>query len=162
MNTTNQPQTAKAVLKTITIIHFALCISVFAFGTFIFLTTENAILNISDTTDTFFFLVPVFAIIAATASQFLFQKNLKIVHTKNTLKEKLMHYQSAKIIQFALIEGAAFFSVAIFMISTNLYYLIIATVLLTYLIFLRPTTSAIKEDLDLNVDQEREFRNSTR
>lgn len=162
MNTANQPETTKAVLKTITIIHFALCMSVFAFGAFMFLTTENATLNLADTADTFFFLVPVFAILAAFVSQFLFRKNLKRVQTKNTLKEKLVHYQSSKIIQFALIEGAAFFSIAIFMITTNLFYLIIAIVLLTYLIFLRPSTSTIKEDLDLNAEQEREFRNITR
>lgn len=162
MDNTNQPLIARRILKNISIIHFALCLSVFVFGTFIYFTTENTNLNIADTEDVYFFSIPVFAIVAALVGNYLFRSNLKRAQEKSTLKEKLMHYQSSKIIQFALVEAPAFLCIVIFMTTSNQFYLFIAAILLAYLIFLRPTTSAIKEDLDFNAEQAREFRDITK
>lgn len=158
MTSTNQLQTTKGTLKTITILHYAFCATILIFGAFVLFVTENATLNLADTTDIFFYLIPVIAIVMASASSFLFQKNLKQVQEKASLLEKLVHYQTSKIIQFAMIEAPAIFGIVVFSITYNQFYIIVSAVLLTYLIILRPTPRLIKEDLNLNAQQNREFR----
>ncbi|MFK7834464.1 MAG: hypothetical protein AB8B52_14410 [Winogradskyella sp.] len=162
MNQTNQNRSEKSIIKTLTIIHFMICAVVLVFGTVIIFITENAQINFADTEDSFFYLVPLFAICGAFVSQYLFQKLLNDVHAQATLKDKLTKYQSSKVIQYALIEAPAFLGIVICLITTNQFYLIISAALLAYLIFLRPTTATIKEDLNLNSEQERTFRELTK
>lgn len=158
MSATNQAQTPKAIIKTLTIFHYAYCAAILIFGIVALYITENGAINFSDSKDIFFYLVPVFAIALAFLSHFIFQQNLKKVKEKTTLKEKLVHYQYSRIIRYAMLEAPALFGIVIFIITSNQFYLIISAVLLAYLFLLRPTESIIKEDLDLNTEQEREYR----
>ncbi|SDH24105.1 hypothetical protein [Winogradskyella thalassocola] len=162
MRTTNQPPNSKGVLKIITLIHLALCSSILLLGIVVLFITENARLNFADTEDLFFYVVPLFAIVAASASHLVFQKNLKQVHEKSSLKEKLVHYQTSKIIQFAMIEAPTFLGIVIFLITSNQFYLIVSALLLAYLVVLRPSASMMKENLNLNADQDRAFKESFR
>lgn len=158
MTNYNQPYSPKGIIKTMTILHFAYCIAIIVFGTVTLFITENANINFEDTEDIFFYLVPLAAIIAPIIGSFIFKSHLKSIHKKTTLKEKLIGYQSARLIRIALIEAPALFGIVIFMITTNQFYIIISAILLVYLIVLRPTLVIIKEDLNLNTEQDREFR----
>ncbi|WP_296383040.1 hypothetical protein [Winogradskyella sp.] len=157
MNNTNQPQTPKGILKTITIIYYAYCAAILIFGIVALYITENVEIKIADSEDPFFYLVPVFAIAIAFLSHFLFQKNLKKTQEKSTLKEKLVQYQSARIIRYAMLEAPALLGIVIFIITSNPFYLLIAAIVLAYLVLLRPTKPILKEDLNLNIEQEPEF-----
>ncbi|WP_422107933.1 hypothetical protein [Winogradskyella sp.] len=141
-----------------TILHYAYSLAVLVFGTIALYITDNATMNLNDTNDIFFYLVPILGMGGPIASHFIFNNLLKAVHAKPTLKEKLVSYQSARIIRLALIEGPAILGIVIFMTTTNLFYLVISGVLLVYMIFLRPTHSVIREDLNLNAEQDRELR----
>lgn len=158
MTHTNPPQTEKAIFKTLTFIHFAFCFAVLIFGLAAIVITEKASIYVEDRDDLFFYFVPLFAITLAFVGNFLFQLNLKKIKENATLKEKLAHYQTAKLIQFAMTEGPALFGISVFLISANQYYLIISAVFLAYLVFLRPTKTAIKDHLNLNAEQVLEFR----
>ncbi|MFP4845677.1 hypothetical protein [Winogradskyella sp. PE311] len=158
MDTTHKQQTTKSIIKTLTIFHYAYCIAILVFGIVALYITENAVINFSDSEDIFFFLVPVFAITLAFLSHFIFQQNLKRVREKTTLQEKLVHYQTSRIIKYAMLEAPALFGVVIFIITSNQYYLIIAAVLLAYLFLQRPTKEIVKQDLDLNAEQKQQFR----
>ncbi len=158
MTNTNQPYSPKGIIKTMTILHYAYCIAIIVFGTVTLFITENTNINFADTEDLFFYLVPAAAIAAPIFGNFIFKSLLKGIHQKTTLKEKLISYQSARLIRIAFLEAPALLGIVIFMITSNQFYLVISVVLLAYLILLRPTLSTIKEDLDLNSEQEREFR----
>ncbi|NRD19698.1 hypothetical protein HNV08_06530 [Winogradskyella eckloniae] len=159
MNTTAKHlRSTKSTIRSLSIVHFALCTGIILFGAMAYFNTEKAVLNFSETEDIFFYLVPAFAIVLTIINHFLFQNNLKRVKAKTTLKDKLTHYYTIKIIQFALIDGPAIFGIAIFLITSNQYYIIISMLLLAYLILLRPTTNSIKDDLNLNASESREFR----
>ena len=56
-----------------------------------------------------------------------------------------------------MLKAPALFGIVIFIITSNQFYLLIADALLAYLVFLRPIQLIIKEDLDLNVEKEREL-----
>lgn len=158
MTSTNHSQNSKGIIKTMTILHYAFCLSILIFGSVALYITDNKSFNFSDTEDIFFYFVPLCAIMATIAGRFLFQRNLKQVHKKVTLKDKLTNYQSIVLIRMNMVEAPAFLSIIICLITSNQFYLIISALLLIYLFSLRPTTSIIKEDLELNSEQEREFR----
>ncbi|WP_225034780.1 hypothetical protein [Winogradskyella sp. SM1960] len=158
MTTNNQPLSPKSVFKNITFIHIAFCATILLFGTVTFFTAENAFLNVSDANDIFLYLVPVFAIAAAVLSVTILQKNLNQVQEKPAIQDKLIHLQTSKLIQYAMIEAPAFFGIVIFLMTSNLIYLIISAVLLAYLVMLKPSASQMKEDLKLNAEQDQEFR----
>ncbi|WP_426429839.1 hypothetical protein ACPX19_09875 [Winogradskyella sp. HB-48] len=153
--TTNTP---KKIINTLTVIHYGYCIAILVFATVVFLISDHTIISFDDSEDLFLYLVPIFAFGGVSVSIFMFKAQLKQIHKKETLIEKLTAYQTSHLIRIALIEGPAFLGIVIFMISSNLFYLIIALALLVYLIFLRPTANGIKEDLNLNFEQEKEFR----
>jgi len=159
MSNINQPSNdIKGIIRTMTIIHYAFCASILIFGLIICYSIERVSINFADTEDLFFYLVPFLAIMGAVVGRFLFQNNLKNIHEKPTLKEKLGSYQSAILIRTAMIEGPGFLGIVAFMITGNQLFLIISAVLLVYLFLLRPTTSTIIEDLNLKTEEEREFR----
>jgi hypothetical protein len=159
--TQTSPSNPKQIIKTITIIHYAYCIAVLLFGAAAIFIMENAVMNFSSPDDTFFYLIPLFAIGGLLSSNYIFRNSLKSIQTKSTLMEKLTQYQSARIIRIALIEAPALLGIVIFIITSNQYYLIISAVLLAYMVLIRPSTTIIKEDLRLTPDQESEFREST-
>lgn len=161
MKTTNTPQSVKTTLRTITIIHMAFCVFIFLIGFVVLYITENATLNFSDSEDRLLYIVPVLAITAIIVSQYLFKKNIAQAHNTSNLEEKIMQYQTSKLIQYALIEAPAFLAIVKFMSTSNHYYLIISAILLVYLISRKPTTSEIKNNLNFSAEQEREFRNLT-
>ncbi|WP_179008209.1 hypothetical protein [Winogradskyella forsetii] len=162
MDTTNQQQISKGILRILSIIHMVFCASIFLFIMVVLYITENQFLNFTDTEDGLFYVVPVLTIVGALASQYLFKTTILQAHSKSSLKEKLMQYQSSKLIQFALIEGPAFLGIVGFLTTSNQYYLIFSAVLLIYLISLRPTHVEIKNNLNFNAEQEREFRDLKR
>lgn len=157
MNNTNQPYSPKGIIKTITVLHYAYCISIIVFGTVALFITENPEFNFNNSEDVFFYLVPTLAIVAPVIGNIVFKKNLEQIHEKETVKEKLINYQTARLIRIAFIEAPALLGVVIFLITSNQYYLIFSAVLLTYLITLRPTISVIKTELRLNNEQAQEF-----
>lgn len=150
--------TPKKIINTLTVIHYGYCIVILALAIVAFLISDHTRIGFNDSDDLFLYLVPIFALGGISVSIFIFNTQLRQIHKKESLTEKLSAYQTSHLIRIALIEGPAFLAIIIFMISSNLFYLIIALALLAYLIFLRPTANGIKEDLNLNFEQEKEFR----
>ena len=158
MQSNAQSSDIKGIIKTMTTLHYSYSIAVLVFGIIAFFITEDASMNLNNTEDIFIYLVPIFAIGGAIASHFIFNSQLKKVHEKKTLKEKLTAYQTARIIRLALIEGPALLAIVIFFKTNNLYYLIIGAVMFAYMILLRPTPQVIRQELNLTIDQDKELR----
>ena len=146
-------------LKTLSIIHLALCSGVFIFGFIMFSKTNSTEIILDDSNDIFKYIIPSAAIIAIFLSNFLFKNQLNSITENAEIKEKLVKYQSASIVKYAVLEGTALLSVVIYSSTTNFLYLLIALGMLLYLIVQRPTLSKIISDLDLKGNEKKDFEN---
>ena len=131
-------------IKTLKVIHIAICVGmilayIFA-GKF---TIEQLKGQIISTDDLVYFAIPVAAFFL---SNFMFKSQLKQVDSRLTQEEKLPLYQTASLIRWAILEGAAFF---ILFIKPDL--LILGIIIILYLVFLRPTEEKIVRDFQTNV-----------
>ena len=99
--------------------------------------------QIISTDDLVYFAIPVAVFFL---SNFMFKSQLKQVDSRLTLEEKLPLYQTASLIRWAILEGAAFF---ILFIKPDL--LILGIIIILYLVFLRPTEEKIVSDFQTNV-----------
>lgn len=126
-------------IKSLQIIHLAICAAlVFAYLLIGKPTAEIFKVSI-DSDSAIYLVVPVVAIVLGNV---LFKSQLKQADPKKPLEENLGIYQSASIIRWALLEGAAFL---ILFIHPNL--MAVGFALIAYLIYLRPTKSRVETDL---------------
>jgi hypothetical protein len=102
-------------------------------------------------------LVPAIAVSGAFASNFIYNKKIGELTSLESLKDKVMGYQTACIIRYALLEGPALFGIVSYMQSGNLLFLIIAGALIVYFVSLRPTKEKIEMDLNFSFEQKTTF-----
>ncbi|WP_179412133.1 hypothetical protein HDF19_02510 [Mucilaginibacter sp. E4BP6] len=153
----NLPRTPKTFLRTISVVHTALILGVILFSAVTISDNINHNVFTYNTNDPFTDVSLLLAIGGFTASVFLFKKQLVKAKKQFTLKEKITLYQSALIQRFALLEGPAMFAVVSYELSRNLYFLIIAGLLILYFISIRPTKDKIETDLDLSYEDKLTF-----
>lgn len=128
-------------LKTIQIIHFALCLGVIVFyailGEFSMdqLTLENI-----DSESLVYLAIP---IVAIALSEFQYKQLLNQADPNLKLEENLGKYQTASIVRWAILEGAA-----LLLLVLVPQFTILGVLLLLYLIYVRPTESRAKKDLN--------------
>ena len=132
----------KEKLKTIKIIHLAICAGVIF--VYYMLGDINSFQDIKipniDASSVAYVFIPVIAFIL---SNFLFKSQLKNIDPKLTFEDKFGTYQTASLMRWAVLEGAAFI-----ILFYNKDFLIFGIPIISYLIFLRPTEDGIKRDLD--------------
>ncbi|HIP49085.1 MAG TPA: hypothetical protein EYG92_09005 [Lutibacter sp.] len=149
MNHSDQALTPNGFLKTLRILHLALVTGVSVFLIFVYTQNTEWILNLSDTNDIFFFIVPAFAIFGVYFGTFLYKKQLTSLVNKDNLREKLVGFQTASIIKYATIEAPALLGILASFLNGNVFYILISSVLLVYLFFQKPTKDKIEMDLNL-------------
>ncbi len=127
-------------IKTLKIIHMAMFLGT-ALMYFLLGKITSELLKIPqlDSSSIPFLLIP---IIAYFLSNFLFKSQLKQINPKDKLESKLPIYQSASIIRWAILEGAAFIIV---IASPNL--ILFGIPILLYFVSLRPTEERIRTEL---------------
>ncbi len=81
---------------------------------------------------------------------------------RNSLSKKVIHYQQTCMVRYAILDVATVFSAIAFMLSRNVFYLVISLLLLLYLIKLRPTKGKLVEDLVLSKEDRLQFENEDR
>lgn len=149
MENTNQ------FLKTLNIIHLALMAGVGFFLAIITFMHQSA--QIEKFIDTNEMLLVLIAAIAAFSQlmlgNVLFKKKLQLINMNDALEDKLSAYRSAFIIRLALVEGAGFFTVVLYMLSASYFLLGIGLALLFAMLLLRPVRSKIASDLQLTSKQ---------
>lgn len=158
MSTTIQNLTPNKFIQTLTIIYMALLLGLLMFMGFVFFQFSGGITPEIDTNDTLLLIYPVIAIFALVGSQTLFKKLLASAENKSDLKSKLMNYQTASIVKYAMIEGPAFFGIIFSMITGNTAYIAIACVLVIYFLMQRPTRAKIESDLNLKGELRNQFQ----
>jgi len=122
-----------------------------------YLQNQDSSFNLSDTSNPFFYVVPILAILGPLLGSYLYAKKKKELTKIDSLKTKLGALQAAMIINYATIEGPALLGLVAFMQSGNLFFLAIAVVLLAYLFLQRPTKAKIERDLQLDFELKNQF-----
>ena len=155
----NQPIafTPKSYIRTITIIHLALIMGLILFSGVSYSIIETNFLSFDFGSDVFVMLVPSLAVGGAFASNFIYNKKIGELTSLESLKDKVMGYQTACIIRYALLEGPALLGIVTYMQTGNLFFLIIAGALIVYFITLRPTKEKIEMDLNFSFEQKTAF-----
>jgi hypothetical protein len=126
-------------IKTFQTIHLAICAGVvvayFVVGN---ITTEMLSLQGINNSELPFLAVPIMAVFL---SNFMFQSQLKKADPKLLIEDNLGIYQTASIIRWAILEGAAFF-----MLFAQPKLIIFGIAIIAYLLFLRPSEDKITTD----------------
>lgn len=127
-------------IKSLRIIHLAMSagtlLAYFLIGN---LSLESFQMPELTSTSFVYFAIP---IVAFLLSNFLFKSNLKQADTKNKWQDNLGVYQTACIIRWGILEGAA---LLILFFKPDL--LLLGVLVILYLFFLHPTEDRIKQDL---------------
>ena len=157
--------TPKNALKTTSIIHLALIAGQVLFMIVAYITNKNIkYFDYKDSrNDVFFYIAPLMAITCTVVGGFLFNQQLGKFHRQaadsgKTLSEKLQAYQSALIVRYALLEGPSLFGIVCFLITGNLFYLLISACLIITMISLRPSVNAAEAYLQLSYDETQQLR----
>jgi len=152
--------TPNGFIKILSMIHLALLIGLIVFLIIAYTQNKEWQLNLNDTGDIFFFIVPILAIGGILAGNFLYDKQINALSTKNSLRQKLAGFQTASIMKYALVEGPALLAIVSSMNSGNLFYVIIAVALVVYFYFQKPTKEKIESHLKLNSELKMQFNNA--
>ncbi|MRX67143.1 hypothetical protein SAMN06265349_1021084 [Flavobacterium resistens] len=127
-------------IKTLQILHLAICAgTIVAYYILGDLSIEKLQIPVIDSSSVIYIVIPVLAFVL---SSFLFKSQLKQINPKLKLEEKFPIYQTASILRWAVLEGAAFL-----ILILNPDFILFGILILIYLIFLRPTAERIDNDL---------------
>ncbi|MDQ6527560.1 MFS transporter [Flavobacterium sp. LHD-85] len=127
-------------IKTLQIIHLGICagtiVIYFLVGD---ISLETLTIPAIDSNSILYLIIPVLAFVL---SSILFKAQLKQIDPKLKLEDKLPVYQTASIMRWAVLEGAAFL---ILFIKPE--FILFGILLIVYLLYLRPTEEKITNDL---------------
>ena len=146
----------KSTIKTLTIIHASMCLTLIVFASFVFFQNGD-FSSTSDFGNIFVYIVPVIAMAGYFGSKLIYKNLTTNLQNEESLTKKLQRYQIATIFKFTLIEAPSFIALFIYYIDGNALYLVIGLSLMFYLIFERPTLEKLKNELPLNLDEKREL-----
>ncbi|WP_293296459.1 hypothetical protein [Allomuricauda sp.] len=144
-------------IKIMSLLHLGICATPIVLGTLFYFNTENAIFDISSTDDFFLALVPLGAIGSIFFGDLVFKKMTRNLPDSIDLRTKLARFQTASIIKYALLEGAAILGIVVFIHTQNLIYLIIGALVVFYLALLHPTKQKIENSLSLTGEDKAKF-----
>ena len=136
---------AASALQTMKILHRAFCFGVLIFaGVVTFLVASKSASNvIADFESTMQIIAVVLAVAAVFIGERIFKNKLLVLREEKDLRVKIDLYRQASIVQWALLEGAALFSIIGFYLSTNYAFLALAVFIIIYFIMLIPNATKI-------------------
>ncbi|MBS9462271.1 hypothetical protein KIM67_07605 [Flagellimonas sp. 389] len=149
--------TTRIFIKTLIIIHLSLIAGPIAFACFAYFQTQDAVIDFTNTDDSFLLIIPIFAIGAIFMGNLIYKKLTAEISKIAGLKQKLMRFQTASLIKFASVEAPALFSVVAFYMTGNMAFLLISVVLIFYFFTLRPTKVKIENSLTLRGEEKNQF-----
>lgn len=104
---------------------------------------DESLLNI------FMFIIPLFAILEIFLSRFMYNKTIKQLPENSTLLEKMGKYRTAKIISWALLEGAGLFCIVVFIMTKADFFLIVFFVIIVAFILSKPSVNEFITDFKI-------------
>lgn len=156
-NNINNRPTPEGFLRSLSVIHLALLAGQVIFGIVAYAQSKKIYFGIHNMDSVFMYIVPLVAIGGFMGGYLMFKKQLTVIRSKSSLGEKVIAYQTALIVRYALLEGPSLLAIVIYMQDGNLFFLGIAGLMILYFLSLRPTMEKVENDLDLNFNERIEF-----
>lgn len=157
----NRKVTSKQYFKTLKIIHISLIAGVILFASFIsyLLSGEDLTIDFDPDSNIYYVIIGMFGLIALFGGDIIFKNLLKKAKIQPALSSKMIQYQSANIIRFALLEGVALFGVVAALLTLSVWFLAITAILLIVLASYHPNIEKAIRDLELNVEEQKQVKN---
>jgi hypothetical protein len=105
----------------------------------------------------FTYIIPTFAVFEIFLSRFMYSKFIQQIQSNATVFEKIGKYRTAKIISWALLEGAALFSVVVFTITQSFFFYVVLFVILIAFILSKPSLDEFLNDFRIEGNERDEL-----
>ena len=152
--TTPQNAEIKNQLRATNTIFFALIIGMLLFFAVVMVFIQDRVQWTDDNLNMILtFLVPVFGLIMMFISRMIYNQMISKIDASHSLIQKLSGYRTAKIVSWAVIEGACFLALVATMLTSNYLYVTVFVFLLGYFILIRPSKESLIRDMNLNSDE---------
>lgn len=150
MNTQHANLTPNSFMKTITIIYLVMLVGMLLFGSVILFISNSWEIRMPAADDSFLYAVPLATFVGVVLGRILYKRRLDELAKTDSLKDKLIGFQTALIIKFVLVEAPFLLGVVATLLTNNIFYLMISGTLIMYYITLKPSREKVKKDLNLS------------
>jgi hypothetical protein len=142
----------QGAVKALPIIHLGLLMGQVLFAIVVYYITPQKGFSLNEN-DPFVFVAIALAAGGFIGGNLIFKQTLAKIPPDATLSQKIAAYQTAFIIRAALMEGPSLFSIAVYMLGGNLFFLAVTALIVLYFITFRPTKEKITADLNLDYSE---------
>lgn len=140
------------------IIYFALLTGIMMFALLAYFFPRGQEVGLKESVlNIFTYMVPTFTVFEIFLSRFIYNKYIKQIQSNASLLEKIGKYRTAKIISWALLEGAALFSVVAFFITRSSFFYIVLFAILIAFILSKPSYDEFLNDFRIEGNERDEL-----
>jgi predicted membrane channel-forming protein YqfA (hemolysin III family) len=144
----------KNQLKVTNTIYIALLSGLVIFFIVVIILIQNKNLEVNTELDKIFtFLIPVFGLVMMFTSRMIYNQMISKYDSGSSLLQKIGYYRTAKIISWAMIEGACFFALVATILTANYLYIAVFIFLIGYYLMIRPSGELLIKDMYLNSEE---------
>lgn len=138
-------------IKALQLIHLGYCASILVFAGVVILVNKATMtfdfkLGQHDPSE---FIAPITAVAFLFIAPLIFNKIVQSIEDSSDAATKITKYQSAFIVKFALLEGAALFNIVMCLKTSNSFFLLFAALSFLVMLMGRPTLDKICSDFNL-------------
>lgn len=157
----NRKITSKQYFRTAKLIHLALVggVVLFAFVVSYLMSGKDLSTGYDADANTFYTLVGVLGLFGLFGGDFIFKLQIRKAKSQPALPQKMMQYQSANIIKYALIESVALFSIVAALLTLSVWFLVITGFLVLVLASYFPSVEKTIRELELNSEERKQVLN---
>lgn len=142
--------TSKEYIRKLKIIHFGLLIGLLLFAANVVFLNQDSKSTTDSGLETFRIVASVMAIVCVSASLTISRMQMKQILLKSNLFDKLAGYQVTNIIRYALLEMPGLFALVFYLLTASNFFLILAGIIIALMVFQRPTSLKLIEELQLS------------
>lgn len=136
--------------KPIQFIHLAFCGSILLFSIVAVLITDAAGFTFPiQKDDPLQLIAPLLAVFGIFVGNQIFRSRVAAIDPEQNAAAKFMQYQSIFLIRSAMIEGPALFNVVVFILTKNIFFLLVSSICLIAMWLARPTRYRISSSLGI-------------
>ena len=152
--TTSDPAELKNQMRITNTIYYSLVTGLLIFFIVLMVLIQGKHSSTAKEVDTIFtIIVPVFGLMMMFISRMIYNQMLAKFDVNVALLQKITNYRTAKIISWAMIEGACFFALVATMLTSNYLYVAVFVFLFGYFFLMKPSKESLIRDMSLNSEE---------
>jgi len=152
--TTSDPAEIKNQMRITNTIYYSLVTGLLIFFIVLMVLIQGKHSSTAKEVDTIFtIIVPVFGLMMMFISRMIYNQMLAKFDVNVALQQKITNYRTAKIISWAMIEGACFFALVATMLTSNYLYVAVFVFLFGYFFLMKPSKESLIRDMSLNSEE---------